>query len=178
VGRYSAAAIERRLPLEPQCAREAGAGGDRRYGDGRYVPDRERMAWADWLRSMRWDAWATPTFEEPVSRRAALRALRRWLRKLGRRTYAAAVIERGRVGGLVHCHALIGVVGRGPLRLTTVGALWRHGNVRVERYDVRLDRPGTRGGASWYLTKTGTDAVELIGDVQVYRARRRGGRGR
>ncbi len=38
---------------------------------------------------------------------------------------------------------------------------WQHGIITVDPYHAGMDRPGSYRGASWYLTKTGFDAVQL-----------------
>ncbi|PYO41404.1 MAG: hypothetical protein DMD33_14110 [Gemmatimonadetes bacterium] len=152
------------------------------HGNGDAAPraplgeqERLRLATADWMRSFRWTVWATPSFAHAVTRRYALHAVRAWLRKISRESYAIVSLERGPSGLLWHPHALVGGIPRSPLVAGFVGGLWRHGNVEVAPYDRRLDHPGTSSGASWYLTKTGTDAVEILGSPIVYRPRRRGG---
>ncbi len=137
-----------------------------------------RLVMADWIRSFRWTCWAHPTFTQAVSRRFALRACRWWLRQLSRESYAIVAFERGPSGQLIHCHALVGGIPRSRLCEQFVGGLWRQGRIEVAPYDRKRDYPSTVGGASWYLTKTGSDAVEILGSPVVYRPRTRGGRNR
>jgi hypothetical protein len=132
---------------------------------------RSQMAFADFLRTLMWTAWVTPTFDHPITERRARALVMRWLRRQGRHAYAAIVYERGPAGRRLHPHLLIGGCAR-PDALRFVASSWPHGRIDVKRYDPTLDYPGRHHGASWYLSKTGTDGVAIIGTPKVYRRRR------
>jgi len=155
-------------------------------GGHRVAPDdfldfeafRLRMAWADWVRSFSWDAWCTPTCENPVTERRARLLVMRWLRRQGRQAYAAVIYERTPGALLVHPHALVGGLHRTapkhptPLAVTHLRESWPHGNIKVEPYYAGMDRPGTYRGASWYLVKTGVDGVTIVGQPVRWRPSR------
>src|SRR6266702_2576545 len=156
---------------------------ERCWRDDRPAPDyprfRERMAQADYIRTFSHDAWCTPTFAREVCQGYAWRKLMRWLRHQGRRTYAVLCLERGPSGLLLHPHLLVGGLARSspkhptPEAMTRLRDSWQHGNIEVEPYHAGIDRPGTTRGASWYVVKTGFDAVTIVGQPIVYRPRRR-----
>lgn len=159
---------------------------ERLTGGGRVAPDdfldfaafRLRMAGADWVRTFSWDAWCTPTCERDVSERRVRLFVMRWLRRQGRQAFAAVIYERTPGALLVHPHALVGGLHRTspkhptPLAVTHLRESWRHGIITVEPYHAGMDRPGTTRGASWYVTKTGVDAVTIVGQPVRYRPRR------
>lgn len=135
-----------------------------------------RLTWADWLRSIRWDYWTTPTFRRDVTDAYARHAVTRWLGRQSPSVYAVVAYERGQVGGRTHVHALVGGIGRHPLGQTHLCGSWRHGNILVEPYHPRLDRSGARGGACWYISPE-WDALDLVGSLNPWRPRKRGGKG-
>ena len=181
-------------PVRRTLERDGAAGGlahlrlawrgwcERCWRDDQPAPDyprfRERMAQADWIRAFSHDAWCTPTFAREVSQGYAWRKLMRWLRHQGRRTYAAVCLERGQSGLLLHPHLLVGGLQRSSPKHPTPEAFvrlresWQHGIITVEPYHAGMDRPGTVRGASWYLVKSGFDAVTIVGQPIVYRPRR------
>jgi hypothetical protein len=130
------------------------------------------QAFASWLQGMRWDFFATPTFRYPTSQAVAMSAVKHWLASKGPRAYAAVAYERGPLGGRLHCHVLVGGVGRSALQRQHLLRSWRHGMIKVEAYRPHL--PAAR-----YVCEYADDpeGLEILGSPQRYRPRRRGTRG-
>lgn len=141
-------------------------------------------SWPDGLRSIRWAYFLTPTFRQGITEWTARWRFHEWLSLqpqwvVGERWYAAVAFERGLLRERTHLHVLLGGFARHPLRRGYLTQSWEgvHGGIQVVEYDPRLDPSGTVAGASAYLTKTGSDAVELIGHPVVRWRRRKRRRG-
>lgn len=117
----------------------------------------------EWLGQLApWDVFATWTFSHLVTVDGAMFWARRHLRHLAKlaaqRVYAFVGVERGKTGGLLHLHSLVGNVGH--LRAYCGERLspgkwgrgccmvhgWPCGHARVLRYDPKLS-------ASYYVSK-------------------------
>jgi hypothetical protein len=126
-------------------------------------------AWATWLRSFRWSFFTTGTFEKPVTGSTALRVVESWLSAC-RGGYAAVGLQRGPVTLAHHVHMLVGGVARNGLTASMLRGSWvKDGHVLVERFTP------TRGGVEYLVRQA--DVIELLGDPQTYRSRKRGSRG-
>lgn len=125
-----------------------------------------------WLQGFRWDYWCTPTFCYEKTQPEAMLAVRQWLSNKPD-AYAAVAYELGPGGGRVHCHAVIGGVGRDAKQRTHLSVSWRRGIITVEQFDP------TRRGIRYLLDRANDpDGLELLGTPQSFRARRRGRRGK
>jgi len=124
--------------------------------------DAVKAGWIEWARSRRWDFFTTPTFAKPTSAARALATVTEWLRPLPK-AYAVVGLQRGPAGGLVHVHALLGGIGRHPLRETFLRGSWRHGNLDLKRYTP------LKGGIEYLVRQA--DTLELIGTPTRYRPR-------
>jgi len=134
-----------------------------------------KRAQVDWLRTMRWDWFATPTFADPTSPSRALQAVERWLASNAFRDprvkpslwvepYAAVGLQRGPMGDRLHVHAVIGGTGRRPLRESLLRGSWRLGDLDLQGYSP------ARGGIEYLVRQA--DTVELLGAPLPYRPRR------
>ena len=77
--------------------------------------DRRRQddAWIEWLRTMDWDFFASPSFRYPVAPHQALRAVTAWLTAVPG-SYGVIGLQRGPFGDRLHVHGLVGGMGRRP----------------------------------------------------------------
>lgn len=137
--------------------------------------DREaREAWKTWLRTIRWDLWASGTFRNSVTDYTALRVVRNWLEKRPRNwleqypeLYAAIGIQRGPLAEKFHAHVLIGGTANNPRVATHLRASWvKDGHMKVEAYRH------SKGGAEYAVNQA--DEIELFGTLQPYVRRRKG----
>lgn len=130
----------------------------------------------EWLGQLvPWDVFSTLTFSRPVQPAGAMfwgRRHLRWLQKVAQQPiYAFLGVERGRTGGLLHLHALVGNVGHlkpycgAPLPPGRWGHGccmlhgWPCGHARVLPYNPEL---GARFYVSKYISKKLAD-WELVG---------------
>lgn len=149
------------------------------------------QGWAAWVRTVKWDYWATGTFATPSATSHAAAIARRWVGELHtlrealyvslphaeRGAYAVFAVERGGVLDRVHVHFLLGGIGTHPALLSMLARSWRWGQMDVSRYDPTLDPRGdSRRGASAYITKY-VDEVQIVGRLQKFRPRARRLRG-
>lgn len=156
----------------PACTRRARGGKvgvrDRHLALDRGVPYGDvpevGAAWVTWLRTFRWDWFATCAFGHPTSPARALSAVEDWLRPLGPRTYAAVGLQTGPQGDRLHVHAVIGGTGRHPLRESFLRESWRRGSLDLKGY-------GPAKGGIEYLVRQ-AHAIELVGTPVPYRPRR------
>src|SRR6266513_2362530 len=125
-----------------------------------------RAAWVRWCRAMRWDVFATPAVGHLTSEAAILRAVERWLRPFPA-AYAVVGLQRGPAGGWLHPHALVGGIGRAPLRLAFLRDSWRHGSVHLDGYTPR------KGAVEYVVAQA--DRLEILGTPRRYRPRRTAG---
>lgn len=133
---------------------------------------RLKDAYAQWLRSMRWDFWASPSFKYPKEQAEAVAAIKQWLAPKAPAAYAVVAYERGPLGGRLHCHAFIGGVGKREIQRRHLEKSWRRGLIEVKPYSPRL------GGIEYVLkVADDPDGWELIGTPVPYKAKRRGTRG-
>jgi hypothetical protein len=101
-----------------------------------------------WLAKFHWQHFVTFTFAEPVSDTCAERAVTAFHDRLGGSAYGFLGPERGRAGGLVHCHGLLGgleLCGK-EAEEEQVWSKWNHGHIHHTRYDPSR-------GAAWYVSK-------------------------
>ena len=135
-----------------------------------------RDGWAAWLRSRRWDWWATLTWRRELGDEiAAGLDVEQWLRKLRAAAPGAAAavsIERGKLTGRLHAHALVFTAG-GLDAERLRDEWWRWGQMHVEPFrPFRFSsKPQQRGKAARYLVKE-PENVELHGLPPAYRPRR------
>ena len=120
--------------------------------------EKEKDATERWLKGFHWDFWTTPTFKFPKTQTQAVAAVTQWLvSKPG--AYAVVAYERGPLGGRLHCHAMIGGVGRSPLAQTRLSKTWRKGIIDVKPYDA------TKRCIRYLLKFAGdSDGLEVIGN--------------
>lgn len=121
-------------------------------------------AWVAWLRTFRWDWFATCAFGHPTSPDMALRAVTEWLAPLPN-AYAAVGLQRGPQGDRLHVHAMIGGTGRHPLRESLLRGSWRRGSIVLDGYSPKR-------GAIEYLVRQ-ADQMEIIGVPVINRPRPR-----
>lgn len=125
---------------------------------------------ANWLEGFRWDFWATPTFRYPKNHQGALAAVEQWLVPFQPHVYAAVAYERGSLGDRLHVHAVIGGIGRHPLRRTLLRQSWRVGLIEVKLYNPKM------GGIRYMLDEADNpDTLQILGDPLPFRKRKRGG---
>jgi hypothetical protein len=129
-----------------------------------------RLGWADWLRTFKWDWWVTPTFRRAVTGAGAGELVRGWLGQQRADAYAVMAVERGAVNDRTHAHVLLGGVGAHPQLRLRLERAWYYGHILVQPYAPRLDPPGTRTGACYYLVKD-PEAVEVLGRLRRWRPR-------
>jgi len=122
-------------------------------------------AWIEWLRSFRWDLFATGTWDRPVTGYMALATVQRWLGRYPA-AYAIVGLQRGPVSLTHHVHLLIGGVGRSGVR----GSWVKRGHMKVEGYHPER-------GAVEYLVHQARE-IELLGSPLSYKLRKRGRRGK
>lgn len=122
------------------------------------------VAWITWLRTFRWDWFVTCAFGHPTSPTRALSAVREWLRPCGPTVYSAVGLQRGPYGDQLHVHALVGGIGRHPLRESFLRETWRRGSLDLRGYSP------AKGGIEYLVRQA--DAVELLGTPVPYRPRR------
>ena len=141
---------------------------ERRAGARREAPPTHQWtplqcAWAEFLRTIEWRAWATGTVERPREAWSLEQITRRWLHTLGNpHSYALGGGQRGNALQHVHVHVLIGGISR--LEITRLRASWiKHGHLRIEPF-----RPN--GGAIPYLVNQ-ADELVLFGSGQFHRHR-------
>ena len=127
-------------------------------------PEMVRKAQVAWLRTMRWDWWATLAFAHAYQPTAMLRAVAAWLQPLGPQAYAAIGVQRGPQGNRLHVHTVVGGVGRHPLRETLLRETWRRGSIVLVGYSPLR-------GAIEYMVRQ-SDEIELLGHPVIYRPRR------
>lgn len=129
-------------------------------------------AYVNWLEGMRWDWWVTPTFRYPKTQAQAVAAVQQWLASKAPHVYAAVAYERGPQGGRLHCHAVVGGIGRHPLQQNHLLHSWRRGIITVEPYTP------TKGGVRYMLKQVeNADGLEIIGTPMAFKPRKRGRRG-
>ena len=120
------------------------------------------QGWKDWLRTLRWEFWATGTWERSVTPSTAMRTVNIWL-SVCPDAYAAVGVQRGPIAMTHHVHLMIG--GVNGLAGTLLRRTWvKHGHARVERYDPRRDCIG-------YMVDQ-ADEIAVIGSPQQFRPRR------
>lgn len=138
-------------------------------------------AWIDWLRTIRWSFMVTGTFTNPVNDPTAWRIGRawisgdRWIEYGG--VYAALGVARGARAEKHHVHALVGVGMHRKAGCPTAeqvatrlrGSWVREGHALVEPYTPK------RGGVRYMVDQT--DVIEVLGDPERFRPRKRGRRG-
>ena len=120
-------------------------------------------AWTAWLRTFRYDWWATPAFGHPTSAAAMLRAVTAWLQPFPK-AYAVVGVQRGPLGNRLHLHGLLGGIGRHPDTERMLRDAWRHGNLSIVGFSPRR-------GALDYIVHQATE-IEIIGQPVIYRPRR------
>jgi len=121
-------------------------------------------AWVEWLRTMRWDFFATCTWEKPVAPHHVVAAVIRWLQPLPA-AYGTIGVQRGPHAAKVHAHVLIGGIGRHPLRETLLRGSWiRAGHVNLVGYSP------LKGGVEYLCRQA--DEIEIIGTPLPFRPRR------
>ncbi len=121
-------------------------------------------AWTAWLRSMRWDYFATCTWAKPVLPHHAVAAVTGWLQPLPR-SYAAVGVQRGPHAAKYHAHVLVGGIGRHPLTETLLRGSWiRSGHLYLVGYSPLR-------GAVEYVCGQATE-IEIVGAPVTYRPRR------
>lgn len=111
---------------------------------------------------MRWDYFATGSFENPVTAQTALRVVRNWLD--GHDVYAAVGVQRGPVAERFHVHALVGGCRTRSLETHLRGSWVRHGHMKIDPY-----RHSMRGVE--YMVNQ-ADEIELLGDPRPYERRK------
>ena len=114
----------------------------------------EREAYIAWIRTMRLDWFATPSFRHPVTPRTALEAVTTWLHALPR-AYAFVGVQRGPLGDRLHVHALVGGVGRHSLTEALLRGNWRRGNIDLVGYSP------LKGAVEYVVHQA--DEIEVIG---------------
>ena len=97
-------------------------------------------------------------------------ALRQWIGRWPT-AYAIAALERGELGDRLHCHALVGGIGRDPTDHARLIGSWGRGKITVDQFIPS-------GPAIRYMLKHAAfdpEALELIGDPVPFvpRVRRR-----
>jgi hypothetical protein len=144
-------------------------------GEGTGREAQLRAAWVAWLRTFRWDYFATGTWTHPVSAPTARAVVQRWLAACASRDphvrpsrwrdpYAAVGVQRGSVGKH-HVHLLIGGLGRHPATAAQLRGAWiKGGHVQVAGY-------APQRGAIEYMVRQADD-LELLGTPVPYRPRR------
>ena len=124
----------------------------------------EATAWSTWLRTFRWDWFATGTWEHPIGAQAAIDTVGRWLHPLPK-AYAAIGVQRGPTSEKYHVHCMIGGTGRHPITATLLRGSWiRSGHLHLVGFSPAR-------GAIEYLCRQATE-IELLGQPVVYRPRR------
>jgi hypothetical protein len=119
---------------------------------------------------MRWDFFATGTWERPVTACTAFQTVETWLRKHPS-AYAAVGIQTGPLGLRYHVHVLVGGIGCNGLSETLLRRSWvRGGHLLIESYHPTQ-------GAVEYLVRQANE-IELLGMPLHYSPRRRGRRGK
>jgi len=132
------------------------------------VEKRLKDAYASWLGGFTWDFFVTPTFRYPKTQAQAIAAVREWLASKEPDVYAVVAYERGVLGGRLHCHVLIGGIGRHPLKQLHLAQSWRYGIVDVEPFNAG------REGIRYMLDYADDpDGLELIGTPHEFKPRRR-----
>ncbi len=172
---------------------DGGIHGDRTHDDGSYgneAPSRGAArrtmdhttedAAVAWLRTIKWDWFATCTFGPSAhggTPAMAERAAHEWMahvRAEHPKAYAIVAIEEGAHLGGWHVHALIGGVGAHPEWSRRLERAWRaNGPVQVTRYDPARDpKAHSRRGVVPYLRKQVGDELTIIGTMKRWRPRR------
>lgn len=130
-------------------------------------------AWADWLRTKKWDYWLTGTLALPPSEATAEQVARAYLAGLGvDGVYAAVAVECGGLNGRPHVHMLIGGLGAHPDWLLRLRRWWLWGDLRLAKYDPGLDPRGApKTGACAYLSKH-PEQIQVWGTLRKWRPRR------
>lgn len=121
-----------------------------------------------------WQIYSTPTWRQPISFHRARHDVSEFFSHFGKPAFAYVAYERGRLGGRIHAHLLLGGLS-GSIALGSGYKLWRHGQIEWEPYK-------RRGGAARYVWKDAKDAPETGGFIgttprRLY-PRKRGRRGR
>lgn len=138
------------------------------------TPPEAAWAWTTWLRTRKWDYWATLTSRTEVSAEWLSGAVRHWLAAAQTpKVYAAFAIETSGVLAHAHAHVLVGGIGAHPERLAALARGWAWGHLLGSKYDPRRDpRDAPWAGACAYLSKH-PEAVQLVGRAVKYRPRRK-----
>jgi len=82
-------------------------------------------------------------------------------------SYAAVGVQRGPLRERVHVHALVGGIGRHPLRETLLRESWRRGSIDLKGYSPLK-------GAVEYLVRQAHE-IEIVGSPRSWRPRRQRG---
>jgi hypothetical protein len=138
---------------------------------------RLRNEWIGWLETFRWAYAVDVSFRTEVSAAQVRRAVRRWLRGLGRHAYGVVIPAVGD-GGRVHGHVLVGGVARTPTVREAMVTTWGRGLITVASYTPKR---GACGGLVRYrIMHQDHDPGEimLFGKPLPYKPRKRGGRRR
>src|SRR2546422_2873078 len=115
----------------------------------------EARAWSTWLRTFRWDWFATGTWEHPIGAQTAIDTVVRWLGPL-HKAYCAIGVQRGPTAEKFHVHAVIGGTGRHRDTATLLRGSWiRSGHMQLVGFSPAK-------GAIEYLVKQATE-IELRG---------------
>jgi hypothetical protein len=134
----------------------------------------QRAAWATYLQTMDWDFAADLSFRWPVSTARARRAVTQWVRGISSRAFAAVILAKGRVEGRLHCHVLLGGIGRRPRPAVAIRLVrWRYGWAALTPYSPRS---GPRGGMIRYrvvVQDCDPNEITLVGEPLAYRPRLR-----
>lgn len=136
-------------------------------------------AWARWLRTRKWDYWATGTFARPMTEVAASACVEAWWGDVRTHAqapcYMIAAVETGDRFGRVHAHMLVGGIGAHPQRGADITRLWRWGQIQCVKYDPQrdafLEAPREQAGACAYIVKH-PEALRVYGRLRKFRPRR------
>jgi len=128
-----------------------------------------------------WQIYATATTRYPVSRQRFQRDVREFVSRFGEDAFCYAAFERGKAGGRIHGHMLIG--GLNAFARKRGYDLWRlnRGRPAPGHGDIKWERYRRHGGAAPYVMKdaqTEPETGEFIGTPRRRCPRKRGRRGR
>lgn len=128
-----------------------------------------------------WQVYATPTWRHPVSRWSAQRGIHAFLPRFGDQAFAYVAYERGKLGGRIHVHMLIGGLNSFAQARGNVLWQWRRGKPIPGHGDIKWERYRRHGGAAAYVMKDAQfepEVEEFFGPLRRLYPRKRGRRGR
>ncbi len=128
-----------------------------------------------------WQIYCTPTWRHAISRRRAQRDVHEYIPRFGDQAFAYVAYERGKLGGRIHIHMLIGGLNAIARNQGYVLWQWHRGRPVPGHGDIAWKQYRRHGGAAAYVMKDvlfEPEVEEFFGTLRRLYPRKRGRRGR